>query len=155
MSTDEQAFERAAAEAEAKKRAAENDARAKAGERDRKADKNATPTQVDGGEKPDADAGQEFQKQKAEKHFRIVIPSSNDPTEVRRVPIGVNGVFYTIVRDEEVVVPACVLEQLNNATETRYRKGPARNDGSHEMVAYEAKSYVYQNLGEAKPTAIK
>lgn len=148
-------LEKAEAEAEAKRRAAENDARAKAAEKARAKDKNATPTKVDDADRQDSDATEEFQKQKAEKHFQIVIPSSNDPTEAKRIPLGVNGVFYTIQRDEEVVVPKCVLDNLDIAVETRYKRGTQKPDGTFEMVPYPAKSYLYQVIREVAPTAIK
>lgn len=147
-------LEKASEEAAAKKRAAENDKRAKEAEKSRPRDRAATVTQIDGADKQDSDATEEFQKQKADAHFRIVIPSSNDPTEVKRIPVGVNGVIYTILRDVEVVVPKCILDALDIATETRYRKGPQKPDGTVEMIPYEAKSYLYQNLGEAPKTAI-
>jgi hypothetical protein len=115
-------------------------------------DTSAQPTEVEGGTRPDAGTMGEFQRQKSAKHFRIVIPSTGLPGEVKRVFIGVNGVPYTILRDVEVVVPQCVLDALDVAVEKRYRDGPKDELGNITKVPYDVKSYHYQNLGEADPT---
>jgi hypothetical protein len=153
--SEEAVFDEAAKQAEEKRKneIRKNDARAKAAEAARASDSTATPTVVDGGAKLGSDELGEFQKQKADKHYRIIIPSTGKEDEIKRIPVIANGVFYTIQRDEEVVVPQVVLNILNDAIETRYRTKTDK-DGAVELIPYNVKSYRYENLGEVDPTPI-
>lgn len=111
--------------------------------------KAAQPKVVEGTELPkDGDSLNEFNSQKASVHLKIILPSTNDPNEVKRVFVGVNGVPYTLVRDYPHIVPKCVVEALNNARETRYRDGPKGPLGNITKVPYPALSYPFQVLGE-------
>lgn len=107
------------------------------------------PVVVDGTEQVKGDIIAEFQQQKADVHYKIIIPSTNDPNEVKRVFVGVNGVPYTILRDIPVIVPRCVVTTLADAKETRYRDskqvGPL---GNKLKEPYEAQSYPVQILAE-------
>ncbi|MGZ5078614.1 MAG: hypothetical protein ACXWHZ_03600 [Usitatibacter sp.] len=95
---------------------------------------------------------QEFRTQKKDRHFKIIVPSTGKDDEVKRIFVGVNGVPYTFVRDEPIVVPKCVLDALDIALETRYKDGKDA-DGNKTKVAYKVKSYAYQILEEVEPTA--
>jgi hypothetical protein len=93
----------------------------------------------------------EFQSQKADDHFLISIPSSGKDDEVKRVFVGVNGVPYTILRDEEVMVPKAVLAALDIAVETRYREKTV--EGHIVKVPYKVRSYPYVVVsGPHEPT---
>jgi hypothetical protein len=101
---------------------------------------------------PKTEVAQEFRRQKAEPHFKIIIPSTGKEDEVKRIFVGHNGVPYTIGRDEEVIVPKGVLNVLDDAQETRYRD-KTNGDGTVTKVAYKVKSYPYEVLSEEDPTA--
>lgn len=112
---------------------------------------NAPVAQV---EAKETTAEEEFQKQKHEPHYKIVIPSTGNENELKRVPVGVNGVVYTILRDEEVVVPIAVLHNLDIALETRYRQKKEAS-GATTQIPYKVKSFPYQIIeGPLAPTPI-
>jgi hypothetical protein len=93
-------------------------------------------------EDADFDTMAEFQSQKAEDHFVINIPSTGKEDEVKRVEVIPNGVFYSIQRDEDVLVPKIVCHALDIAVETRYRDKKDK-EGRPIKVPFKVRSYPY------------
>jgi hypothetical protein len=98
----------------------------------------------------EVDVKEEFQSQKANDHFKIIVPSTGAVDEVKRIVVIPNGVFYSFVRDEEVVVPKAVLDALDIAQETRFRDAKD-SDGKAIKVPYKVKSYPYQIIDGPLP----
>lgn len=85
----------------------------------------------------------EFAKHQAQRRIRIIIPSTNDVNELKRVSVIGNGIPYTILRDTPVDVPEIVLNILRDAVEVRYKRV------KDEMRPYKARSYPFEVLGFA------
>jgi len=79
-----------------------------------------------------------------EKKFRISISNQEGVEATAFVKVGVNGQMYAIPRETEVVVPASVVEVLNNAIVTRFVQE------GRELVARSARRFPFTILGEAK-----
>lgn len=127
-------------DAAAKGRNAARDARARATDAEHSRLRHYVAAKLN--ENAEVDTLAEFQSQKADDHFKIVIPSSGREDEVKRIYIGVNGVPYTILRDADVIVPKCVLQALDIAVETRYRDGKD-TEGNPIKIPYKVRSYPY------------
>ncbi len=86
-----------------------------------------------------------------QQHYKIIIPSTE--TEKADVPLGVNGHIYQVKRDEEVVVPASIIEVLDHA-KARFYKQVKREDGNGmDLVPFDALRYPYQNMGKVERVA--
>jgi hypothetical protein len=85
----------------------------------------------------------EFKAQQDQRRIRIVIPSTQDQNELKRVSVIGNGIPYSILRDVPVDVPEIVVNILNDAIETRYKRI------GDVMVPYRAKSYPFERVGFA------
>ena len=79
-----------------------------------------------------------------EKKFRISISNQEGVESTPFVKVGVNGQMYAIPRETEVVVPASVVEVLNNAIVTRFVQE------GRDLVERRAKRFPFTVLGEAK-----
>ncbi len=72
--------------------------------------------------------------------YELLIHRTNVKNEMKRVNIGVNGHFFSILRGEKVIVPKAVVDALKDAVELRYEALP---DGSLGP-AQTAMSYPFQ-----------
>lgn len=79
-----------------------------------------------------------------EKRFRISVSNQEGVENTAFVKVGVNGQMYTIPRETEVIVPASVVEVLNNAIVTRFIQ-EGRN-----LVEQKARRFPFSVLGEVK-----
>lgn len=79
-----------------------------------------------------------------EKKFRISISNQDGVEATPFVKVGVNGQMYAIPRETEVVVPASVVEVLNNAVITRFVQE------GRDLVERSAKRFPFTVLGEVK-----
>ena len=79
-----------------------------------------------------------------EKKFRITISNQDGVENTPFVKVGVNGQMFAIPRETEVVVPASVIDVLNNAVVTRFVQE------GRELVERKARRFPFTVLGEAK-----
>lgn len=73
--------------------------------------------------------------------IRVQKVDQNSRNSIDPVPVGVNGVMYAIRRGKDALVPACVVEALEHATEIAYESDD--NDASRK-VPREVQSYPFQ-----------
>lgn len=81
--------------------------------------------------------------EKAEQRFRIIVHNQEGVDAGKFVKVQVNGTMFAIPREREVVVPASVIEVLNNAVlvRTEYEDG--------KQVEVPARRFPYTVLGKA------
>jgi len=93
---------------------------------------------------PELEPEPKIKAPKAEKKFRISISNQDGIENTPFIKVGVNDTMYAIPRETEVVVPASVIEVLNNAVTTRFVQE------GRELVARSAKRFPFSILGEVK-----
>lgn len=79
-----------------------------------------------------------------QKKLRILVHNQEGVEATPFVKVQVNGTMYTLPREQEVTVPAEVVEVLNNAVVTRFVQE------GRDLVEKPARRFPYTVLGEAK-----